>query len=111
VTDIKKRRHHKSKHKHKHSQSKRCQLVGSKLRSERLAREQESRRRVQSLIVSERLSASVVNANCDTSMIWTALSTLDLLESHIGAIGTTAAVHGHKRHRAAGARLCEAGRD
>jgi hypothetical protein len=51
--------HHKSKHKHKHKSSDASSLA--KLRSERLAREQESRQRVQSLIVSERLSAKTVN--------------------------------------------------
>jgi hypothetical protein len=56
----KKRRRHKSKHKHKGRDKDSKSL--DQLRSERLAREQESRRRVQSLIVSERLPASVVNA-------------------------------------------------
>lgn len=59
----KKRRRHKSKHKHKGRDSHSSHAKSlDQLRSERLAREQESRRRVQSLIVSERLPASVVNA-------------------------------------------------
>jgi hypothetical protein len=65
----KRRRHKSSKHHHHHHKHKSRRRSNSsdggsslaQLRSERLAREQESRQRVQSLIVSERLSAATVN--------------------------------------------------